>query len=173
MSSLNILKEILEHKYRFENQNCLIEENIDNNGKKFTVKYDIVKNNEIDYELFRYSNDAFPFFKNISGLKKMCDFILFSETRGVLYIFVIELKLSNESAKKQLEAATEFVKFILNSSKRIDKEIINYKIKKIRICDNKTKKRNKMSAEKGFDFDENNFCDYSFKSLHLEPLMRY
>lgn len=30
-----------------------------------------------------------------------------------------------------------------------------------------------MSAEKGFDFDENNFCDYSFKSLHLEPLMRY
>lgn len=128
MSSLNILKEILEHKYRFENQNCLIEENIDNNGKKFTVKYDIVKNNEIDYELFRYSNDAFPFFKNISRLKKMCDFILFSETRGVLYIFVIELKLSNESAKKQLEAATEFVKFILNSSKRIDKEIINYKL---------------------------------------------
>ena len=173
MSSLDILKEILEHKYRLENQNCLIEQNIDNKGKKFTVKYNIVKNNEIKYELFRFNSDAFPFFKNISGLKKMCDYILFSEVKRKLYIFVIELKLSNESAKKQLEAATEFVKFILNSSKRIGTEIKNYEIKKIRICENKTKKRNKMSAAKAFDFDENGFCDYSFKDVHLEPLMRY
>jgi hypothetical protein len=171
MTNLEIINEILDSRYKSVIQDCLSEENIDNKGKKFSLKYNIVKNYHINYELFRYDNNAFPFFREVSLLKKMCDYILFAEEKNTLYVFVIELKSSNESAKKQLDAAVEFVNYIINTAKRIGKEINNYKIRKIRICDNKIKKRNKLSVEKGFEFDKDDFCDYKFKDLHLEPLM--
>ena len=44
----------------------------------------------------------------------MCDYVLFAEEGDFMYIFVIELKLGNISAKKQLNAAKEFIQFIIN-----------------------------------------------------------
>jgi hypothetical protein len=174
MSSLSVIKEILEDKFLIANQNCLKEEDSDKNGKKFYLEYKIVKSNEIDYLIYRYDNEAFSFFKDVKDLKKMCDYILFAEVKNHLFIFTIELKSDNKSALKQLEAGSEFVKFIINSSNRIGKIISNYKIRKVRICNSKiNKKRTNMSVEKGFEFDTNSYCDYKFKDFHLEPLTRY
>ena len=98
----------------------------------------------------------------------MCDYILFAEESNYLYVFVIELKLGNLSAKKQLNASKEFVQFIINSSNRIGKEIdSNYKIRKIRICDEMIKKR-KLKAEKNIQFDENDYCEYPHNNFYLE-----
>ncbi len=173
MSKLEIIREILHTNFKHSDQSCLSENNIDNKGKKFEVKYQIVKQPQIDYELFRYDEAALPFFKDISGLKKMCDFILFAEEGKYLYIFVIELKLGNDSAKKQLNAAKVFVQFLINSANRVGKEInIDYKIRKIRICDSMIKKH-KLRVDKNILFDENDYCEYPLKSLYLEPLMQY
>lgn len=60
----------------------------------------------------------------------MCDYILFIEEKNNFSVFVIELKLSNESAHKQLNAAKEFVDFIIKSAARVDLKIGNYNIKK-------------------------------------------
>lgn len=173
MSKLAIIREILHDNFRHSDQNVLTEIDTNKRGRRFEVNYKIIKQPQIDFELYRFSEAALPFFKNISGLKKMCDYILFAEEGNYLYIFVIELKLGNLSAKKQLNAASEFVQFIINSSNRIGKEIdANYKIKKVRICDEMIKKR-KLKVDKNIQFDENDYCEYPHANFYLEPLMRY
>lgn len=172
MSKLAVIRDILHTQFRHPNQACLTEKDKDAKGKEFEVQYKIVKKPQIEYELFRYELEAFPFFNDVSDLKKMCDYILFAEEGTYLYIFVIELKLGNKSAQKQLEAAREFVQFIINSANRIGKKIENYKIRKVRICDEKIKKR-KTREDRSFEFDDNDYCEYSNKDFCLEPLMRY
>lgn len=173
MTKLEIIREILHDNFKHSNQAALTENDINSKGKKFEVTYKIVKQPQIDYELFRYDNTALPFFKDIKDLKKMCDYILFAQEGGFLYIFVIELKLGNESAKKQLSAAKEFVQFIINSASRIGKEIDqNYKIRKVRICDEMIKKK-KLKLDKSIIFDENDYCEYPHLNFYLELLMRY
>jgi hypothetical protein len=173
MSKLAVIREILHENFKHSNQNCLSEEDTDSKGKKFKVNYKIVKQPRIDFELFRFDEAALPFFKDITDLKKMCDYILFAEEGKYLYIFVIELKLGNLSAKKQLNAAKEFVQFIINSANRIGKEFdTNYKIRKIRICDNRIKKR-KLKGDKIIQFDDNDYCEYPLGNLYLEHLMQY
>lgn len=173
MSKLEIIRNILHDNFKHPNQSQLSEIDYDHRGKRFEVTYKIVKQPQIEIELYRYDETAFPFFKNIPNLKKMCDFILFAQEGNYLYIFVIELKLGNISAKKQLDAASEFVNYIINSANRIGKNIdTNYRVKKIRICDEMIKKR-KTSVNKTIFFDENDYCEYPYQNLFLEPLMRY
>ncbi len=172
MSKLEVIDEILHEKFKHVDQGSLVEEDTDRFGKKFKVKYPIVKKPNINYSLYRYDSEALPFFKDINGLKKMCDYILFAEEANYLHVFVIELKLSNISAQKQLQASNEFVKFIINSAIRIGKEISNCKIKKVRICDSKINKRS-LKDSKSFEFDANDYCEYQFNSFYLEPLMQY
>lgn len=173
MNKLEIIREILNEKYKCQDQNNLIENNKDDKGKFFSVKYEIVSNRNINYDLYRYDKDAIPFFKDSKDLKKMCDYILFAENDITLFIFVIELKLGEISAKKQLEAAEEFVNFILNTGKRVGKIIENYEVRKVRISDNLIKKRKNSNTEKGFRFDNNNYCDYQFKKFYLKPLLEF
>lgn len=171
MSKLAIIRDILSENFKHSDKNYLSEKDIDSKGKYFEVKYKIIKQPQIDFELFRYDQAALPFFKDIKSLKKMCDYILFAEEGDFLYIFVIELKLGNESARKQLEAASEFVQFIIKSANRIGQSIDErYKIRKVRICDEKINKR-KLKFE--FQFDTEDYCDYQLSNFYLEPLMRY
>jgi hypothetical protein len=174
MSKLAILRDILHENFRQSNQNYLTEKDTDSKGNTFEVKYKIVKQQQIAYELFRYDGTAFPFFKDKTDLKKMCDYILFAEERDFLYIFLIELKLGNMSANKQLNAAKEFVEFILRSAKRIGMMDVdlNYKIKKIRICDTNVNKKRRQDSGKNIQFDGDDYCDYPFKHFYLEPLMQ-
>lgn len=174
MSNLDLICEILHEKKLFKDQNCLIEKDKDTKGNIFEMNFKIVrKSRDINHKLFRFDNEDFPFFNDISGLKKMCDFILFCEQRQHLHIFVIELKLGPESAMKQLDSAEEFVKFLINSCKRLGKTITEDKItiRKIRISQLKVNKRVKMANESNFEFDSNNYLDYKLKSIYLEPLM--
>lgn len=173
MSKLAIIREILNDNFKHYDKNYLSEKDINNKGKNFEVKYRIVKQHQIEFELFRFDQSALPFFKDITDLKKMCDYVLFAEEGDFMYIFVIELKLGNISAKKQLNAAKEFIQFIINSANRIGKEIDgNYKIRKIRICDEMIKKR-KTKMDKNIQFDGDDYCEYHLQNFLLEPLMRY
>lgn len=89
MSKLAIIREILNESFKHSNQNCLSEKDTDSKGKKFEVNYKIVKQPQIDFELFRYDEAALPFFKNITDLKKMCDYILFAEEGEYIYTYLL------------------------------------------------------------------------------------
>lgn len=174
MSNLAIINQIIEDKYKPLVQSSLIEEDKDANGRSFKVEYPIVKRSpNIEFALYRFTVADFPYFKEIKTLKKMCDYILFVEENNNFSVFVIELKLSNDSAQKQLNAAKEFVEFVLKSAVRINMKIDNYTIKKIRICDSKVSIKNKNSKEEDkYKFDEDNYLDYQVsRSFLLEPLL--
>ncbi|WP_313269809.1 hypothetical protein [Epilithonimonas vandammei] len=173
MSSLDYIGQILHSAKLFTDQLHVIEQNKDSKGKLFEMKFKITVQRGIDYKLYRFEDKDFPFFEDVSGLKKMCDFVLFCEEKNHLHVLVIELKLGPESAKKQLDSAEEFVKFLINSCKRTGKKIENFTIKKIRICQDKVNKRVKMANENNFEFDENNYLDYKLKTIYLEPLIRF
>ena len=173
MTNIEIINEILEKKYLSTDQKHIIEKDKDCKGKTFQMKFEIVKSTGIEYKLYRFESKDFPFFNDVAGLKKMCDFILFAEEKNYLHIFLIELKLSPESAKKQLDAANEFADFILKSSKRIGQEINHFSIKKIRICQKFVSKRNKFALENNYEFDKDNFLNYKLNSFHLSYLMQY
>lgn len=173
MTNIEIINEVLEKQFLFSDQKYIIEKDLDRFGKSFEMKFEIVKSNNIEYRLYRFESKDFPFFKEVKGLKKMCDFILFAEENNHLHIFLIELKLSPDSAKKQLDAANEFALFLLNSCKRIGQIVNHFSVKKIRICQQFVNKRSKLALENNYEFDENNFLDYKLKTIHLSHLMQY
>ncbi len=173
MNLLEIITNIIDDKYLFDNQKFIIEKDKDKKGKFFEMKFEIVKPQEIQYKLYRFESKDFPFFKEVKDLKKMCDFVLFAEEKNFLQVFLIELKLSPETARKQLNAANAFAKFILNSSNRVGHFLDEDKfiIKKVRICQEYVNKRNKMAVENSYNFDKDNYLDYKLKSFYLKHLM--
>lgn len=174
MSKLDIIKEILNNNHKPVDQLNLIEMNLDARGRRFTVNYPIIKQRAVEHALFRFDPneiDFFPYFSDVSGLKKICDYFLFVEKDDYLYVFVIELK-GRGSAQKQLLASEEFVKYILNSARRIGRYLNeNIAIRRIRISDNKIRKR-KTNDRNDFDYIDN-YCDYPYQTFYLEPLMHF
>ena len=174
MDKLNIIIDIIDDKHKLAIQSHLIEEDIDVKGKKFKVEYPIVKHDvNVEYLLYRFTENDFPFFKDVTNLKKMCDYILFVQNKKQLFVFVIDLKSSNYPAQKQLNAAKEFVDFLMKSTVRVGVGINEYTVKKIRICDAKVTNKNKfIKVEDKYRFDSNNYLDYQVsKSFHIEPLL--
>ena len=176
MNSIEIIKNILHKNYIHVKQDKLTEEEKDQKGKKFKVEYEINKPREVETALYKFDYNTFPFFSEIKGLKKMCDYILFAQEREWLHVFLIELKLSNtESALQQLNAAKEFVHFILNSALRVNSnsKIEHYKVRKIRIVDkNAHKKRTTKMSDKDFEYKDD-YLDYKCDTFQLRKLINY
>ena len=160
MSKLEIINEILDPKYKSSNQVSLIE-NGQSGGKKFEMNYNIISG-KIEYSLFRLDPnqlDFFPYFTNESGLKKICDYFLFAEHENYLYVFLIEMKKSPKSARKQLVASKIFIEFVIKSAQRIGKEIDDkIAIRLIRICDSKICKK-RATKEETINFDSDGYID--------------
>lgn len=175
MSKLAVINEILNEKFKPANQLELIEDNFDNQGRPFKTQYPILSG-RIPYSLFRYNpeeTDIFPYYSRVSNLKKICDYILFAEEGNYLYVFLIELKKSNLSAKKQLQASKVFANYIIDSARRIGKELDeDIAMRMIRICDTKLTKR-VGREEDVISFDQDGYCDYLYNKLRLKNLMHY
>ncbi len=176
ISKLAVIEEVLNNKFKAKNQKALVEEDIDSKGKSFEVHYDIIHEN-ISYSLYRYNpneSDIFPYFSHVSGLKKICDYVIFAEEANYLYVFLIELKKSNLSARKQLVASKTFIEYIISSARRIGKDIDdNVAIRMIRICDNKVAQKRGRREEDVIVFDQDEYCDYLYKNFRLKILMHY
>jgi len=175
MSKLAVINEILNEKFKPANQLDLIEDNLDKQGRPFKTQYRIVSGN-IPYSLFRYNpeeTDIFPFYSQVSNLKKVCDYRLFAEEGNYLYVFLIELKKSNLSARKQLRASKVFVNYIIDSARRIGKDLDeNIAMRMIRICVTKLTKRVGREQDVIY-FDKDGYCDYLYNNFRLKNLMHY
>jgi len=75
------------------------------------------------YDFERIKKPLFPFFENnsqVKGLNAIADKILFSEdSKGKIWVFIIELKQGKGDPKKQLFATKQLIMFILDSINRI------------------------------------------------------
>lgn len=112
------------------------------------IKIPIYADNRFPHLLLRHSQNEhgklFPFFNSGWDLNKMCDYIVFAETKETLFVLLIELKGENTSLL-QLDAAEQFVQFVFESCKRvktpIEKEIkyCKVKIKNFKTATHRTK----------------------------------
>lgn len=169
MSAIDILDEILSSKYLYD-ENELKEINYGHNRREIVNSYKIYSSSAGTLRVYRFENNCFPYFSNVRGLKRMCDFVVFWEFEDVLYINLIELKDGIASCKPQLMASRTFIEYIINSCNRIGYAIEDYQIKMLRLSNTKI---NKM-ATKGYmkpeylPFDEDDYADYNTKTIHLK-----
>lgn len=174
MSKIDIIDSILHEDFKVKSD-FLEEINVDKKGKPFTMKRQVLSKNEINYSIYHYeqSQKFLPFFNDdISGLKKMCDFILFVEETHHLHILLIEMKLGTESAKKQLDAGKCFATYIINTIERLglglDITDDNLHIKQVRISERISKKQ-KLNKE----IETNEFGVMEHNHPHIFLLKEY
>lgn len=117
-----------------------------------------------------YPLGLFPFFKNIKKAHSMCDYCIFCDWRGSLYVLLFELKGGN-STTNQLNAGENFVKFIVSTINRIYD--VNYEphIRKIRVKNKNlfNKRRTKMSP---VEYDDNHFYTFEGNTIVLQSLLK-
>ncbi|WP_369013852.1 hypothetical protein [Flavobacterium anhuiense] len=163
VDQLDLIQTLLEDKFleKGNNAKVLIEKNI--------MKRNIVINNGIKYLLYRYDPDKtklFPYFSRTSGLHQICDYILFATEGKHLHLLLIELKLGTESATNQLIASECFIEFLLNSAKRIGINLTNnIHVKKIRVSEERAKKRNRKTKPGKLEFDQNGIINYDHSEV--------
>lgn len=167
ISQLDLVITLLENKY-IDDSTILIEKG-KSNGIAFEMKRKIYCRRDIHYLLFRYNTDKielFPYFSKVSGLKKMCDYLLFVEEGQNLYICLIELKFGTESATNQLNASECFATFLLNTAQRIGITLTpNIYMRKIRISEERAKKRNRPTKNQDLTPDENGIINYDHSDI--------
>lgn len=176
-TKLEIISDILNSKYVCKNQNQLVEKDKDSKGKPFYCCYNVISKNYIPYKLYKFepnikNQELFPYFSNESGLKQICDYILFAEYADYLYVFLIELKKNPYQTKPQLLASKSFVEYIITSARRIGMDIgdnINYVL--IRIIDKNVTKKRKPDESKNLSFDKDKYCNYPYNVFRIKELI--
>lgn len=162
-NKIDFIKSILSERFIDPVQDKLIENKGGEIINPFVMERQIVSHHDINqYVLYRFDpdgGDVFPFFNNTPGLKKICDYILFAEYGQNLFILLIEMKHGNKSPHKQLESSMCFINYILATAERIDYKIDNFHIRKIRICEQKSKKRQTKSRD--LVYNESLYLDYN------------
>jgi hypothetical protein len=163
---LDIIDSVINQDFLAENQDKIIEEYNDRNGKNAVIECDI---NDIDkniaHSIYRFDTcgdmDIFPFFKNREGYKRMCDNVVLCETPSCLYIFAIELKDSVASPKEQLELSEQFLNFIIARMKFLEENF------------DKTVEIRKIGIKWRARFKTSEFADMHFDSNHYLQLPKW
>lgn len=109
-----------------------------------------------------FPKGLFPFFNRGTGkVTSFCDYIIFTEKSGVLYVLLIELKLGKDNVTKQLEAGKCFAEYVIATLNRVYDQNVKPEIRRISI-----RKRNikpKMQKKKiEYENDFHTFCDNKF-----------
>jgi len=127
---LSHIKSAIENAYQLPENYTLEENNIDSKGNPFCMQVDIKGCKGLAHLACRFDveNDLFPYFQNKEGYKKMCDYIVFAENAAKVYVFLVELKNSQESPQRQLVISKPFAEFLMSRIKKVDnlphKEIV-------------------------------------------------
>lgn len=157
---LDIIDSVISQDFLADNQDKIIEEYKDKDGKSAVIECVINDDDqEIAHSIYRFDTcggvDIFPFFSNRGGYKRMCDNIVLCETPSSLFIFAIELKDSVKSPKEQLELSEQFLHFVLSRMELLEEGFNKtVEIRKIGI---KWRAKLRTSEYIGMHFDSNHY----------------
>jgi hypothetical protein len=178
MSKLDIINSILNENFKDESE-FLSEKDKDKHGKDFEMKRKIIGGNQLSYCVYKYdvAKDILPFFKTtgVTGLKKICDYLLFIEEGEHLFVFLVEMKKGTESAKRQLDAGQCFSEYIISTINRLNLDIgisnQNLHFRKIRISESKSKK---VTLKKGIIEKENGVIEHQHPNcFYIQEYLTY
>jgi len=125
-----------------------------------------------DKELTRneFPKGLFPFFNKGEALvNSFCDYVIFSEKEGDLYVLLIELKKGNNNVTKQLSAGKCFTEYIISTVNRVYDLNITPKIRLISIRDRHIKPK---QMQKEINYDENNFHTFCSSKFWLKSYLK-
>lgn len=163
INQLDLIRNLLHEDFleKGGNEKILVEKKL--------MSRKIITHNGIDYLLYRYDpnkTNLFPYFSEYSGLRKICDYILFACEGQQLHLLLIELKLGTQSATNQLIASECFVNFILESAKRVGINLTQHiYVQKIRISEERSKKRNRTTKPTSLHYDQNRVINYDYSDV--------
>ncbi len=173
MALIKTMAQIIKDTYLAPDRVRVWEENFDSNGKSFIMENPIESKPSIPYSLYRFENPEtlFPYFDRISGLGKMCDYVLFAEWENQEWCLLIELKKGNADAHDQLEAGEAFMRFVVGAAERIGKSVRcnEVQFRKIRIGENTNAKGEQKSKTPAYT---NGYLNLLTNDLHLRYLLR-
>lgn len=165
MSNLALIDNVLNSDFKCK-YNTLVEKN---DGVKMSI--DCVTDNcqsfifEFDIQLDKsFSGGFFPFFSNNQGVKKRCDYIIFSELKGQLFALIIELKAGQQGAMPQLNAGECFVDYVIDTVNRVNKTTMTIEKRKISIREFERKKKTKL---KEIEYDKDNHHFFEQKKFRI------
>jgi len=174
VSQIKHIENILANKFKDAAQCKLIEDKRNDVANPFYMERTIVAEHDVEYILYRFNPDEeeiFPFFNDATDLKKICDYILFAERGRSLYVLLIEMKLGMGSVHKQLDASELFIKYILDSAERIGSKIEDYHIRKVRICERKSKGK-RTTKPKDLEYGLDSFLEYNtIRDFRIKELL--
>lgn len=160
---INALRKVIKADRIIPDQDKLVEENVMADGSPFIMETGIMSYRNVGYlsccfDKGGLNTKEFPYFNDIEGYCKMCDYIVFAEDDERLFVFLVELKNSN-SPIKQLDITETFAKFIIARMQLIednfDKDIYYRKIG-VKLTHNGHQKRGTKGYE--FCYDDNNYA---------------
>ncbi|MEO6832003.1 MAG: hypothetical protein ABI378_06645 [Chitinophagaceae bacterium] len=177
MSKLDIIREVLHSRYEAPDQNRIIEEHIGRGGKPVlpTVR-NIHSPHGINHLLYRFTPDAgqeiLPFFADKSGLKKLCDYVLFAEEGKNFFCLLLEMKEGSGGAKQQLKAAEAFVHYVVNAAQRIGKAITPGDVNIRLISVNERGKAKPSQTEEEPEYDSDYWTKLKTSAVRLPQLLK-
>jgi hypothetical protein len=167
-SQLYKIKSLFLDCFQSDDQSKIVEDSVDNNGKRFHMERSVLGHHSLDYVIYRFDpsrTDLFPYFADIRHMKKICDYVIFIENDEEIFVLLFELKRgSSSSPKRQLEMSESFFQFVFKRAAlagvEIEKEI---QIRKIGITDSFTTKMETM-FHKNFHYDDSCYTLIQSKS---------
>jgi hypothetical protein len=164
MSNLEKLSNILDDFFKNDKITKLKEDNekmyidfINDNHQYLSFSFD---KQPLPHKEF--PRGIFPFFNRGTGnVTSFCDYIIFAEKKGKLFVLLIELKKGNNNVTKQLDAGKCFAEYVVSTLNRVYKQNINPEIRKISIRKSNIKPK---QQKKRIEYIDNfhNFIDNKF-----------
>lgn len=117
-----------------------------------------------------YAGGIFPFFNNgVKGVCKVCDYIIFSESKGKMFAIVIELKKGNSSTQPQLNAGVCFSSYLNDTVNRVYKKNIELNARKVSIHEFNRKGLTKI---KDVEYNSDNTHMFKARTFRLKPFLK-
>ncbi len=171
MNKIEYIASIIDSHFKQDELTYLKEEQADmriefeNDGQRF-LSFSFDKNLSKNI----YPKGLFPFFnRGVPKVTSFCDYVLFTETSGTLYILLIELKKGDDKVTEQLYAGKCFVEFIISTVNRVYEQNIKPEIRLISIRERHIKPKQK---QKEIEYDENNFHTFSNQKFRLKAYLK-
>lgn len=168
-NKLNYVSNILDDYFKEDNISKLVESQqnmsvdfISDNHKFLSFSFDKKLSTK------EFPKGMFPFFnRGEPGVCAFCDYIIFTEKAGQLFILLIELKKGKDNVTKQLNAGKCFVEYVIATINRVYGLNIDPQIRQISIRDRFIKPRQKQKVVEY----QNNFFTFSDSKFWLKKYL--
>lgn len=134
-------------------------------GKSVVYSFDIAQKKGLSHK------DLFPFFKTFKGAHTMCDYMIFAQQTGKLYILLVELKKGSSNTGPQLRAGKIFASFIADTFNRVYKQNIAPEIRMISVRNAKIIKKGTTKV-KGVCYNPEGFADFKGNTFCIQEFLK-